>query len=154
MNKKLKLLFLCTGNSCRSQMAEGWARHLKGDHIEAFSAGIETHGLNPNMVKVMAEAGVDVTSTKNQKIFATLRIHSSMWWLPFVGMLTKPVLSFPQIVRWYTVDFRIPRRWQRNWLNKVHLKRLNWIVIEKFAMKSKSISLHYPNLWRRNNLLK
>ena len=53
MNKKLKLLFLCTGNSCRSQMAEGWARHLMGDRIEAFSAGIETHGLNPNMVKVM-----------------------------------------------------------------------------------------------------
>ena len=41
-----KILFLCTGNSCRSQMAEGWARHLKGQVIEAYSAGIETHGLN------------------------------------------------------------------------------------------------------------
>ena len=48
---KLKILFLCTGNSCRSQMAEGWARHLKSDVIEAFSAGIETHGLNPYAVK-------------------------------------------------------------------------------------------------------
>ncbi len=56
-----KVLFLCTGNSCRSQMAEGWARHLKGDAIETYSAGIETHGLNPNAVKVMAEAGVDIT---------------------------------------------------------------------------------------------
>ena len=55
MNKKSKTSFLCTGNSCRSQMAEGWARQLKGDSIEAFSAGIETHGLNPNMVKVMEE---------------------------------------------------------------------------------------------------
>ena len=68
MNKKLKLLFLCTGNSCRSQMAEGWARQLKGDRIEAFSAGIETHGLNPNMVKVMDEAGVDVTEQKSENI--------------------------------------------------------------------------------------
>ena len=43
----LRILFLCTGNSCRSQMAEGWARRLKGDQIEAYSAGIEAHGLNP-----------------------------------------------------------------------------------------------------------
>ena len=68
MNKKLKLLFFFKGNSCRSQMAEGWARHLKGDYIEAFSAGIETHGLNPNMVKVMDEAGVDVTDQKSENI--------------------------------------------------------------------------------------
>ena len=66
--QKLKLLFLCTGNSCRSQMAEGWTRHLKGEQIEAYSAGIETHGLNPHMVKVMAEVGVDVTSQKSENI--------------------------------------------------------------------------------------
>lgn len=54
-------LILCTGNSCRSQMAEGWARHLKGDVIEAYSAGVETHGLNPLAVKAMAEAGVDIS---------------------------------------------------------------------------------------------
>ena len=64
----LKILFLCTGNSCRSQMAEGWARHLKADKIEAYSAGIETHGLNPNAVQVMAEAGVDMTSQKSQHV--------------------------------------------------------------------------------------
>ena len=58
--EKLKILFLCTGNSCRSQMAEGWTRHLKGDAIEAYSAGIETHGMNPSAIKVMAEAGVDI----------------------------------------------------------------------------------------------
>ncbi len=61
MANKLKVLFLCTGNSCRSQMAEGWARHLKSDCVEPYSAGIETHGLNPNAVKVMAEAGVDIS---------------------------------------------------------------------------------------------
>ncbi len=60
--QKLKILFLCTGNSCRSQMAEGWARALKGEQIEAYSAGIETHGMNPRAVKVMAEAGIDLSS--------------------------------------------------------------------------------------------
>jgi arsenate reductase (thioredoxin) len=64
----LKVLFLCTGNSCRSQMAEGWARHLKGDRIEAYSAGIETHGLNPDTVRVMAEAGVDISGHRPKHV--------------------------------------------------------------------------------------
>ena len=53
---RTRVLFLCTGNSCRSQMAEGWGRCLKGDEIEFYSAGVETHGLNPDAVRVMAEA--------------------------------------------------------------------------------------------------
>jgi arsenate reductase (thioredoxin) len=68
MRDKLRMLFLCTGNSCRSQMAEGWARHLKPDTIEAFSAGIEKHGLNPNAVKVMAEAGVDISGQYSKTV--------------------------------------------------------------------------------------
>ena len=59
--RKVKVLFLCTGNSCRSQMAEGWARVLKDDVVEACSAGIEKHGMNPHAVRVMAEAGVDIS---------------------------------------------------------------------------------------------
>ena len=66
--KKLRVLFLCTGNSCRSQMAEGWARHLKGDHIEASSAGLEAHGLNPLAVKAMAEAGVDISGQRSKRV--------------------------------------------------------------------------------------
>ncbi|MBI9021504.1 MAG: arsenate reductase ArsC [Verrucomicrobia bacterium] len=66
--EKLKILFLCTGNSCRSQMAEGWAHALKSDVLEPYSAGIETHGLNPNAVKVMAEVGVDITGQKSENI--------------------------------------------------------------------------------------
>ena len=58
---KIRVLFLCTGNSCRSQMAEGWARRLKGEVMEPYSAGIEKHGMNPHAVKVMAEAGVDLS---------------------------------------------------------------------------------------------
>jgi arsenate reductase (thioredoxin) len=64
----MKILFLCTGNSCRSQMAEGWARHLKGDVIEAYSAGIETHGMNPNALRVMAEAGVDISGQHSKHV--------------------------------------------------------------------------------------
>jgi arsenate reductase len=59
--EKLKILYLCTGNSCRSQMAEGWTRHLKSDAIDAYSAGVEPHGIDPRAVKVMAEIGVDIS---------------------------------------------------------------------------------------------
>jgi arsenate reductase len=71
MADKLKILFLCTGNSCRSQMAEGWAKAIKGDVLDAYSAGIETHGMNARAVKVMAEAGVDI-STHRSKNFSEL----------------------------------------------------------------------------------
>ena len=63
---KPKVLFLCTGNSCRSQMAEGWARQLLGDRLEPYSAGIEAHGMNPNAVRVMQEAGVDITGQSSK----------------------------------------------------------------------------------------
>lgn len=72
--QKLKVLFLCTGNSCRSQMAEGWARRLKGNEFEAHSAGIETHGLNPHAVQVMAEAGVDISSHRSKHLDEVKRI--------------------------------------------------------------------------------
>jgi arsenate reductase len=68
VTRKSKILFLCTGNSCRSQMAEGWARHLKGDALEAYSAGIETHGLNPHAVAVMREAGVDISQQRSKPV--------------------------------------------------------------------------------------
>jgi arsenate reductase len=62
------ILFLCTGNSCRSQMAEGWARALKGDQLTAYSAGIEKHGLNPRAVQVMQEVGVDISGQQSQTL--------------------------------------------------------------------------------------
>ncbi len=76
MNSKpqKKILFLCTGNSCRSQMAEGWLRHLKGNQYQALSAGIEAHGLNPNAVQVMQEVGVDISNQQSQ-IFSQLNIE-------------------------------------------------------------------------------
>ena len=68
MNTKPTVLFLCTGNSCRSQMAEGWLRHLKGDRFQACSAGITTHGINPIAVDVMAEKGVDISQQESKSI--------------------------------------------------------------------------------------
>ncbi len=65
---KIKVLFLCTGNSCRSQIAEGWANHLKSDVIEAYSAGIRPIGVNPKTIEVMAEAGVDISDHTSKHI--------------------------------------------------------------------------------------
>ena len=70
MTKK-HVLFLCTGNSCRSQIAEAWARHFHGDAVEAYSAGIEAHGMNQDAMRVMDEAGVDI-SGQSSKLASTL----------------------------------------------------------------------------------
>ena len=64
----MKILFLCTGNSCRSQIAEGWARALGGDEFEIISAGIESHGKNPRAIAVMQEAGVDISAQESTKL--------------------------------------------------------------------------------------
>jgi arsenate reductase len=66
--QKKTVLFLCTGNACRSQMAEGFCRHLRGDEITPYSAGIEKHGLNPLAVKVMQEAGVDISGHRSKTV--------------------------------------------------------------------------------------
>jgi|GEM_PF-694786 len=66
--EKLNVLFLCTGNSCRSQMAEGWARALKSDHLTVYSAGVEAHGLNSSAIKVMLEAGIDIQGHTSKSI--------------------------------------------------------------------------------------
>lgn len=72
MADAVNLLFLCTGNSCRSQMAEGWARRLGGDAVEVASAGIEAHGKNPRAIAVMAEAGVDIAGQESTVVDAAM----------------------------------------------------------------------------------
>lgn len=68
MPHKLNLLFLCTGNSCRSQMAEGWGKHFAAGRIEVQSAGIEAHGKNPRAIAVMAEAGIDISNQESSRV--------------------------------------------------------------------------------------
>ena len=72
--RKLRILCLCTGNACRSQMAEGWARHLKGDVIEAHSAGTHPAPLDMLAVRVMAEAGVDISGQRSKHVNEVLAI--------------------------------------------------------------------------------
>ncbi len=67
-DKTWNVLFLCTGNSCRSQMAGGWAKHLGTGIVEAASAGIEAHGKNPRAIRVMAEAGVDISGQESTRV--------------------------------------------------------------------------------------
>lgn len=71
---KLRVLFLCTGNSCRSQIAEGWTRHLKGNVIEPYSAGVESKTVDPLAVKVMAEAGVDISAQRSKHVSEVMHV--------------------------------------------------------------------------------
>lgn len=65
---KKKVLFLCTGNACRSQMAEGWLKHLAGETYEVYSAGIVAHGKNPRAIVAMQDAGVDISQQKSEAL--------------------------------------------------------------------------------------
>jgi len=65
--RPLRVLFLCTGNSCRSQMAEGWAKALKSDVIEACSAGTSPHGMNPLAIRAMAAVGIDISGHSSKR---------------------------------------------------------------------------------------
>ncbi len=68
MTGTLKILFLCTGNSCRSQMAEGFTRELKSDQFTAYSAGVDPQGMNPLACRVMEEAGVDISGGRSKHV--------------------------------------------------------------------------------------
>jgi len=92
--KKISILFLCTGNSCRSQMAEGWARQLKNKEIEAWSAGIKKHGLNPLAVKAMAEAGVDITC-QHSKTIEELPVQQFDYVITLCGHANETCPYFP-----------------------------------------------------------
>ena len=71
---KTRILFLCTGNACRSQMAEGFARALKGDVIEAYSAGVAPHRVLPETIEVMREAGVDISAARSKHVSELLHV--------------------------------------------------------------------------------
>jgi arsenate reductase (thioredoxin) len=93
-DNRISILFLCTGNSCRSQMAEGWARHLRADAIEPYSAGIERHGLNPSAVRVMAEVGVDI-SGQQSKLVEELPVLSFDYVITLCGHAHETCPYFP-----------------------------------------------------------
>jgi arsenate reductase len=106
---KLKILFLCTGNSCRSQMAEGWTRHLKGDRIEACSAGTDPHGLNPLAVRAMAEAGVDISRQRSKHVDEFTGIGLD-WVISVCDNARESCPIFPGTTRTVHVGFDDPPR--------------------------------------------
>lgn len=107
MANKLKILFLCTGNSCRSQMAEGWTRYLKDDSIEPYSAGIETHGLNPHAVEVMHEAGVDISGHQSKHL-TTLKDIPFDWVITVCDHANENCPVFPGKVKRLHCSFADP----------------------------------------------
>jgi len=107
MAQKLKVLFLCTGNSCRSQMAEGWARYLKGDGLEVCSAGIEAHGLDPNAVKVMAETGVDISGQRSKNVAEIMDVPFD-YVVTICGHANETCPVFPGIAKVVHVGFDDP----------------------------------------------
>lgn len=84
VNKPINILFLCTGNSCRSQMAEGWAKHFNPGLFEIQSAGIEAHGKNPRAIAVMSEAGVDI-STQESTTLTSKMLEQADWLISVCG---------------------------------------------------------------------
>ena len=71
----MNILVLCTGNSCRSQIAEGYLRHFAGNKATIFSAGIETHGVNPRAVEIMKEDGIDISNHTSNHVDEYLEVH-------------------------------------------------------------------------------
>ncbi|MBP1970192.1 arsenate reductase [Virgibacillus natechei] len=96
---KKTIYFLCTGNSCRSQMAEGWAKEYLGEDWDVRSAGIEAHGLNPNAVKVMREAGIDISGQKSETIDAEVLNNATLAVTLCADAADKCPVTPPQVKR-------------------------------------------------------
>ncbi|GGF95839.1 arsenate reductase (thioredoxin) [Paenibacillus abyssi] len=102
MEKKPFVYFLCTGNSCRSQIADGFLKALGGDKYEVKSAGLEAHGLNPRAVQTMKEAGIDI-STHTSDVIDPEILNRADYVITLCGHADEhcPVISNPNVVKWH-----------------------------------------------------
>jgi arsenate reductase len=105
--KKLRILYLCTGNSCRSQMAEAFTRHLKGNQIEALSAGVAPKGIDPRATKAMSEAGIDI-SNQNSTSLDEIKHLDFDYVVTLCDNAQKTCPSFPGTTRVIHVGFDDP----------------------------------------------
>mgnify|MGYP003317820997 CR=1 FL=1 len=112
-----RILFLCTGNSCRSQMAEGFARNLKSDMFEVYSAGIEAHGLNPHAVRAMAEVGVDISGQASTRVDQLQHIAFD-WVVTVCGHADAHCPHFPGAARVVHRGFEDPPKLAREAANE------------------------------------
>ncbi|MBE9913460.1 arsenate reductase (thioredoxin) [Paenibacillus donghaensis] len=101
MSKSL-IYFLCTGNSCRSQIADGWLKALGSDQYEVKSAGLEAHGLNPRAVQVMKEAGIDISNHTSDVIDPEI-LGRADYVVTLCGHADEhcPVIPNPRVVKWH-----------------------------------------------------
>ena len=104
---KLRILFLCTGNSCRSQMAEAFTRHLKGDQIEALSAGVAPKGIDPRAIKAMSEAGIDISRQGSKSVDQVINRQFD-YVVTLCDNAQKTCPSFPGATRVIHVGFDDP----------------------------------------------
>lgn len=102
MENKPLVYFLCTGNSCRSQMADGFLKELGGDKYEVRSAGLEAHGLNPRAVATMKEAGIDISGNTSDVIDPEI-LNRADYVITLCGHADEhcPVISNPNVVKWH-----------------------------------------------------
>jgi arsenate reductase len=105
--KKLRILYLCTGNSCRSQMAEAFTRHLKSEQIEALSAGVAPKGLDPRAIKAMAEAGIDISRQGSKSVDQVINLKFD-YVVTLCDNAQKTCPSFPGTTRVIHVGFDDP----------------------------------------------
>lgn len=101
--EKLRVMFLCTGNACRSQMAEGWAKDIASDLMEVKSAGIEAHGQNNRAIQVMAEEGIDISKQES------IRVNGEMLeWVDLLVTLCDNAEEQCPVVSSHTVKVHLP----------------------------------------------
>jgi len=106
---KLKILFLCTGNSCRSQMAEGFTRHLKNDQIDVFSAGTAPKSIDPRAMRAMAEVGIDISSQRSTSIDEIKGVEFD-YVITLCDNAQKTCPTFPSKTSVMHIDFEDPPR--------------------------------------------
>lgn len=114
---KKKILFLCTGNSCRSQMAEGWSKHFHADWLESYSAGIEPHGMNPDAIRVMLESGVDIR-THTSKYLRELQSLSFDYVITVCGHADEFCPQFPGKTQVFHYGFDDPPKLAKSATNE------------------------------------
>jgi arsenate reductase len=101
--EKMRILFLCTGNACRSQMAEGWTKELAGNHVEVISAGIEAHGQNERAINAMAEVGIDISEQES------IRVNGEMLeWADLLVTLCDNAEEQCPVINPHTVKLHLP----------------------------------------------
>ena len=113
MSEKQRILFLWTGNSCRSQLAEGWARHLKRELLAPYSAGVEPKGMDPRAIKAMAEVGIDISGQKSKHV-DTLRGREFDYVITLCDHAKETCPYFPAKTRVMNKGFDDPPRLAEN----------------------------------------